>query len=328
MQRVEGKQLCLPGLEKGPDMAKLRQASEDLRHFTRATSTITAYRSDWKAFVAWCESTGRKSLPCDGDTLNLYITDRLEHGSKIASTEKYVAAILHYHQAEGLKAPDRTEVRETMAGAKRQRKEQPRRRSAFSVGELRKMCTKLDRVGSVTCIRDKSLILLACATGLRRSNVTALNYSDLRFVPRRGVAVSIASSKTDQEGKGAVIGVRLGKKELTCPVRALRVWLSYRGTDPGPLFNPVPNETPQVHRRMNPETVNGRIKAAAELIGLDPTTYGGHSPRATCVTGSHLAGTSVLGIMERTGHTTVEMVKEYLRNADPFAGPDPVAGMF
>ena len=326
MPRVETKQLCL--FEKGPDMAELRRASDDMKRCTRASSTMTAYRSDWKAFTAWCASAGRNSLPADSDTLNLYITSRLEGGSKVASTEKYLAAIAHFHQAEGLKMPDRSEVRETMSGARRQRKEKPNRRSAFTVGELRKICTKLDNRRSLTTVRDKALILLGCATGLRRSNLTALNYTDLRFVPRRGVAVSVGSSKTDQLGKGKVIGVRLGKKEVTCPVRALRAWLGYRGTNAGPLFNPVTNEKPAPHRRLHPETVNGRVKAAAALIGLDPKLYGGHSPRATCVTGSHLAGTGVLGIMERTGHTTVEMVKVYLRNADPFSGPDPVAGMF
>lgn len=326
MPRVETEQLCL--FEMGPDMAKLRRASDDMKQFTRASSTMTAYRSDWKAFTAWCASTGRNSLPVDADTLNLYITDRLEGGSKVSSTEKYLAAIAHYHQAEALKMPDRSEVRETMAGARRQRKEQPLRRSAFTTTELRKICAKLDRSPSVVAVRDKALMLIGCATGLRRSNLAGLNLADLRFVPRRGVAISIGSSKTDQTGKGKVIGVRFGKKEVTCPVRAMRAWLSVRGADAGPLFNPVTNETPAPHRRLHPETVNERVKVAAASIGLNPKLYGGHSPRATCVTGAHLAGTGSLGIMERTGHTTVEMVNVYLRNADPFAGPDPVAGMF
>src|SRR5580700_1927003 len=207
MPRVESKQFCL--FETGPDILELRRASDDMKSVTHAHSTMIAYRSDWKAFAAWCASAGRASLPCDSDTLDLYITDRLERGSKVASTEKYLAAIGHFHDAAGLKMPDRAAVRETMAGCRRRRKEKPKRRSAFTSAEVRKICQKIDRSKSITCVRDKALILMGCATGLRRSNLTALNYADLRFVPRRGVAVSVASSKSDQLGKGKIIGVRL-----------------------------------------------------------------------------------------------------------------------
>jgi integrase len=318
MPRVEWEQLSL--FELGPNMSEIRKASAALKRATRARSTQVSYESDWRGFQAWCDSAGRRALPADGDTLALYVTARLQGGLRVSSAERHVAAVAYRHKAEGMAVPDRAEARMIMVGARRQRKERPFQRAALAPGDLARICKKLLAVGTVLGVRDRALLTLGFVTGLRRSNLVALNLADVRFVPRKGVAVTVGASKTDQTGRGQVIGVFRGARVETCPVRALRAWLELRGDDDGPLFTRVRAGGRPELGRLNPDTVNQVLKASVAAIGLDPALYGGHSLRAGCITAAANGGASHLAIMERSGHTTVEMVRRYCRNVDPFAG--------
>ncbi len=264
-------------------------------------------------------------MPADGETLALYVTARLEAGLRAASVERHVAAVVHRHRNAGLAVPDRVEVRAVIAGARRQRKEQPRQKAAVTPGDVRAICARLLKAGGAVAARDRALLVLGFATGLRRSNLVALDLADVRFVPRRGVAVTVRQSKTDQEGRGQVIGVFRGCREQTCPVRAVRAWLDVRGDAAGPLFTRVRAGGLATLERLSGEAVNEFVRAWVCAIGLDPSRYGAHSLRAGFVTAAHNAGSGTLAIMERTGHRSVEMVRRYLRNSDPFAGADPLA---
>lgn len=324
MQRVEFEQLCL--FDLGPDMSKIRREAAAFKRMIRAPQTVANYDSDWRAFEAWCAGAGRASLPADGETLALYVAARLAEGLRVSSLERHVASVAFRHKRQFLPVPDRTEARAVMAGARRQRQEQPRRRAALTPADMRRICTRLVRDASPAAARDRALLSLGFATGLRRSNLAALDLEDLRFVPRRGLAVTVKRSKTDQEGRGLVIGVYRGLREATCPVRAVRAWLAVRGAQHGPLFTRMDTSGRPTLGRLNPETVNVLVKAWVRLVGLDDALYGGHSLRAAFVTAAHNAGSGVLAIMERTGHKSVGMVERYLRNADPFAGGNPIAG--
>jgi len=309
-------------------MAKIREVSVLFRRRTRAPMTHVAYESDWRAFEAWCVSTGRSALPALPETLALYVAARLEPGRGLvglrASTlSRHVSAVAFRHRAAGLAVPDRSDARAVIAGARRLRKEEPRQRLALSPASLRKIGAKLLRVGTADAARTRALLSLGIATGLRRSNLVALDLADVSF-RRKGVVVSVRSSKTDQQGRGCVIGVFRGSREATCPVRCLRAWLAFRGAAPGPLFTRIREHGPTLGR-LGPEWVNQTVKAAVASIGLAPAGYGGHSLRAGFVTAAHNSGTDVLGIMEVTGHKSAEMVKRYLRNADPFGGRNPLA---
>ncbi|MGD0775670.1 MAG: tyrosine-type recombinase/integrase [Candidatus Solibacter sp.] len=327
MPRVEPEQLVL--FDVGPNMSKIREASAALKRRTRAPQTHVAYECDWRAFSAWCTSTGRPALPASAETLALYAAARLQPVAGVrrlrASTvERHVAAIAFRHRAEGAPVPDRAEARAIIEGARRQRLEQPRQRLALTVAMVRKIAARLVRAGTAEAARTRALLALGIGTGLRRSNLVALDLADVSFASRKGVLVRVRQSKTDQTGRGRVIGVFRGAREETCPVRCVRAWLAFRGLEPGPLFTRIREHGPTLGR-LGAEWVNQEVKAAVRLIGVAPAGYGAHSMRAGFVTAAHNCGTDVLGIMEVTGHKSAEMVRRYLRNADPFGAPNPLA---
>jgi len=55
---------------------------------------------------------------------------------------------------------------------------------------------------------------------MRRSELSALDVADI-IETGHGVRINVGRSKTDQEGKGAVVGITYGSNPPTCPVRGL-----------------------------------------------------------------------------------------------------------
>lgn len=144
--------------------------------------------------------------------------------------------------------------------------------------------------------------------------------------------VSLESSKTDQEGRGAEKGIPYGQHPETCPVRALKDWVALAGITEGPLFRPVTR-----HDRILPMRLSDRAvalvvkravlaaKAVAIAAGnrvladsLDPKRYAGHSLRAGFITSAAAAGVSTHDIMRQRGHAREETLRKYIRHATVF----------
>lgn len=87
--------------------------------------------------------------------------------------------------------------------------------------------------------RDAALISLGFALGARRSELVALDLEDLED-DGEGLVVRITRSKTDAEGRGAVLYVPLATELFgVCAVRATRQWRQDLGEEAGPLFRSI-----------------------------------------------------------------------------------------
>ena len=297
----------------------------------RSEATRRAYAADWADFSAWCEAAGRPPLPATPDTVGLYLVSLARGGRLVSTIERRVASISSVHLAAGFAtpAPAGGEVREILAGLRRRLGKAPRHAKApLEVDELRRMLATAppDLLG----VRDRAILLLGFASGLRRSELAALSLSDVE-VERQGVRLVVARSKTDQEGAGRQIGVHRGARAATCPVRAVEAWIVERGRWPGPLFCRLVRRRADrgvtVERaRLSGAAVGAVVKAAALRAGLDPARFGGHSLRAGLATVAAAGGAGELAIMSRTGHRSAEMVRRYIRHASVYA-VDPLAGV-
>jgi len=310
----------------GIDLARLRLVRQGLGRGSRSRGTEKAYACDWRQFRRWCGDAGRPSLPASSDTVMLYVTWLLtERGRRAATAARHVAAVADAHRSAGLANPVSGEVRDVVTAVRRVRSEVPRGKVAMEPSLLRECALGCD-VRTALGLRDRALLVLGFATSLRRSELCRLNLADISF-EQEGVAVMVRRSKTDQLGRGRVLGVWPGKRAATDPVRVLKAWIRARGDWDGPLFARVQTGDVITRRGITGDAVADAVKRAVQRAGRRPAAYGAHSLRAGAVTASAEIGRSDQEIMGLSGHASAAVMRMYVRRVRLFAGRNPLAGV-
>ena len=310
-------QTVLPNAARGVDFEVIAATRERIMKAGLATNTQIAYASAWKIFVAWCDRAQRESLPASEETLLEFAAWSISEGFRLQTVTARLCGVAHHHREAGFASPLGAQVSAFMVKAKRDRKEEPRGKSAVTRFHIVEIAKRLK--DNPIDVRNRTMILLAFVSGWRRSEVSVLQYADVQFV-KEGMTLWLRSSKTDQQAKGRSVGVHKGRSALTCPVRAMKEWLKIRGHWDGPLFvrfTPV--------GAMTRDGLDGRgqvlynaLKEALNDLGEDPRRFGAHSLRAGMVTEASKAGATEASIMRSTGHSTSAMLQRYIRPAKLF----------
>jgi integrase len=276
-----------------------------------APATRRAYRADLDHFQAW-----GGTIPATNDMVAAYIAD---HATvlKVSTLTRRLAAISIAHGTRGLPNPIGSPlVRATMRGIRRahgaaQHQAKPLlREDLFAV-----LAAMRDRLKD---LRDRALLLIGFAGGLRRSELTAINVIDFERV-REGIVLTIRRSKTDQDGVGRKVGIPFGRT-IHCPLTALEGWLSASGIDDGPIFRPVDRHGHVLAGRLSGEAVSLILRNQMAAAGFDPIGYSGHSLRAGFATSATRAGVSTFKIRQQTGHASDTMLSRYVRDGELFLG--------
>jgi integrase len=186
-------------------------------------------------------------------------------------------------------------------------------KSALLTDDIRHMIEGLP--DTLRGLRDASLLLVGFASAMRRSELASLLVSDLEFC-EEGLKLHIRRSKTDQEGKGAIVGICFGANPQTCPIRATKRWLTAAGIESGFVWRAVLKGGRLQKSRMAGDSIGLLVKRAAASIGLDTAKFAGHSLRAGFVTQASRAGVSESSIMRTTRHRSIAMVQRYCREVD------------
>lgn len=281
-----------------------------------AENTRKAYDLDWSLFTRWCAAHSAQEFPASSETLISYVSERIMAGGKVSSAVRAVTAINYRHRHEKASLPGNREVYRFLVGVRRLKSERPLQKHPVSTDDLRRMCARLS--DDPRDIRARAVLVLGFASALRRSNIVALDVEDVAFAPE-GLMLRIRKEKTDQEGKGRTVGVVKGECVDTCPVESVRRWLAIRAASSGPLFVSFNSRLEPTETRLCARQVALTVQRAARGIGLDWRDFGAHSLRAGFVTSAILAGAGEFLVAEQTGHRSLNTLRQYYRNAKPFA---------
>jgi site-specific recombinase XerD len=306
------------------ELAQLDERVTDFIVASKAPATLRAYRSDWRAFTAWCAERSVEALPAAPETVARYLTD-LAGVKAIATLQRRLTSISQAHQAAGHESPTRAiVVRTTWRGIRRTFGVAPARKAPLRAADVRALVGTLDasRLGG---IRDRALLVIGFAGAFRRSELVALDVADIDWTPD-GLVVHILRSKTDQEGMGAAIGLPFGSDPATCPVRTLRAWLDATGIEEGPIFRHVDRHG-FMFGRMSGRAAAERVKRACTAAGLDANRYGGHSLRAGLITSAIEGGATEQRTMLHSRHRSVHVFRTYVRDVNLLDGSNPVAAV-
>lgn len=294
-------------------------AYERLREYVRAAdapNTLKAYKSDLAHFREW-----GGMVPAQPSLVADYLVAHAERLS-MATLRRRLVAIGRAHTTYALPNPVPTElVRLTMKGiARKHGKPQHPMKPLLKEDVLRILACMGD---SLRDTRDRALLLVGFAGGFRRSELVGITMADFEY-RREGVVVTLPRSKTDQEGQGRKVGIPYGRGSV-CPVKALQAWVGMAGITEGPVFRQVAKGG-RLGGALSARAVADIVKERAITAGLDATDLAAHSLRSGMVTSATQAGFASHKIMAQTGHTSLETLHRYIRDADLFT--DNAGGLF
>jgi site-specific recombinase XerD len=280
-------------------------------------ATLRCYASDWRDFAAWCAARGACPLPVHVGVLSVYLSDLASAGRKASTIGRRAAAIAHRHKLTGHEPPTSGEgVKAVLKGIRRTIGTAPDQKAAVTANTLRSMLDLCPN--TLRGHRDRALLALGFAGAFRRSELCALQLSDLTETPD-GLMIRIRHSKTDQEGQGQEIAIPRGARLR--PVEAVQTWLSHAAITDGPLFRAIVWENSVMVARDGPlgsENVAAVVKSYAKRAGLNPTTFAGHSLRSGLITSCVEEGASPVRIAEHSRHRSLDMILVYTRRANLF----------
>src|SRR5215217_471510 len=281
---------------------------------SKAQGTVRAYRTDAAAFDAWCKQHELQAVPADPATIAVFLVDEAERGIAASTIGRRVAAIRYAHKLAGY--PDPTghpDVAETLTGIRRRHGTATEGKAPATAEVVTQMLAHIPP--GLAGQRDRAILALGFSAALRRSELVALDVTDL--VPDRdGLRLMIRRSKTDQEGAGQEIAVPHGRHLK--PVEAVRTWLSAAGIIAGPVFRPVSRAGTIRSARLTDQSIANIVKRYAVAAGLDPRAFSGHSLRAGFVTTAAERNVELTRIMDVTRHRDVRTVTVYVRRANLF----------
>jgi site-specific recombinase XerD len=280
----------------------------------KAPATRRAYRTDFRIFSAWCEQRDLTPLPALPATVAAYLAYEVGQNLRPSTLGRRLAAIQHAHQHAGHEPPTNAEaVKATLRGIRRTLGIAPVRKAPATASRAKAMAHAVP--DSLVGIRDRAILLLGFAGAFRRSELVALDVTDIQPLDG-GLRVTIRRSKVDQEGEGAIIAIARGSTD--CPARALTAWLNAAGIGEGPVFRPINKVGKVSPTRLTDRSVANIVKAYADRAGLDGRMFSAHSLRSGFLTSAAANGASIFKMMDVSRHKSADTLRGYVQDAELF----------
>jgi integrase len=332
----------LPSLVGGDQTpAHLAGLADRARGYVEAASsanTRKAYASDWKHFTAWCRRSNLSSLPPHPQTVGLYITAcasgsaigtaaRAAKGNSVSTIERRLSSLSCNYAQRGLTL-DRKDrhIATVMAGIRNSHAKPPVQKEAVLAEDIIAMVETLER-GSLRGLRDRAMLLIGFAGGLRRSEIVGLDLKAEQTEDGRGwIEILDKGMLVTLRGKTGWREVEIGRgsSNSTCPIVAVETWIKFARLAHGSLFRRVTGQGKAVGpERLNDKEVARLVKRTAMAAGVRGDLseierafkFSGHSLRAGLASS---ADVDERYVQKQLGHASAEMTRRYQRRRDRF----------
>ncbi len=268
-------------------------------------NTCRAVRADLRRYAAWCEAQALDALPVTPARLAAFV-DAMAAVRSPATVRRYVASIAAVQKAAGRgRAHDSAPVRHALLRMHRRKG----RRQGQALGLTWPLRQRLiDTAGErLIDARNRALVALAYDALLRRSELVALQVSDLIEEMHGGGTLLVRRAKTDPEGRGAMVYVASDTLAL------LGAWRRRGGIESGRLFRSV-SKAGVLGERLHPSQVPRIFKSMAQRAGLPEelvARLSGHSARVGAAQDMVASGIELPAILQAGRWKSTVMVNRY-----------------
>jgi len=334
--RRDGNDIALPdhaaGLVGLAGSGSLDRLIDQARDYASKATAENTNKADWAHFASWCRRKGVDPLVPSPAIVGLYITDcaKPRDGApalSVATIERRMSGLSSHFRQRGLvlDLKDR-HIATVWAGIKNAHGKPPMQKEAVLAEDVLAMIATLSF--NLRNMRDRAIILLGYAGGLRRTEIVGLDVGKDNTDDSRGwVEILKDGAVLHIKGKTGWREVEIGRgsADATCPVHALKQWLHYAKIADGPVFRRVHRDNSGVgSERLSDKHVARLIKRLVLASGVGPEKlsdedrvklFSGHSLRAGLASGAEV---DERYIQKQLGHASAEMTRRYQRRRDRF----------
>jgi integrase len=310
---------------------RLVDTARDYAKASTAENTNKAYAADWKHFGRWCRIKGAEPLPPSPEMIGLYLADLAAPVGKtpamtVSTIERRLSGLAwHYHQRGFALDRKNPHIATVLVGIRRKHARPPAQKEAILADDIRAMIATLPH--DLRGLRDRAILLLGYAGGLRRSEIVALD-AHKDDTPDSGGWIDIldggALLTLNAKTGWREVEIGRGSNDQTCPVHALEQWLHFAKIGFGPVFVRTSRDGLRaLEARLSNKHVARLIKQTVLDSGIrsDLTEkdrlalYSGHSLRAGLASSAEV---DERYIQKHLGHASAEMTRRYQRRRDRF----------
>lgn len=311
---------------------RLIDTARDYAAASTAWNTNKAYSADWKHFTRWCRLKGTEPLPPSPEMVGLYLADLAAPTGKapalsVSTIDRRLSGLAWNYRQRGF-ALDRKNrhIATVLAGIKRKHARPPVQKEAILPEDIQAMVATLPY--DLRGLRDRAILLLGFAGGLRRSEVVCLDVhkndtpdSGGWIEAFKGGVLLTLNAKTGWRE----VEVGRGSSDQTCPVHALEQWLHFAKIDFGPIFVRTSRDGKRaLETRLSDKHVARLIKATVLKGGVRSdlpeakrlAMFSAHSLRAGLASSAEVDERYV---QKQLGHASAEMTRRYQRRRDRFS---------
>jgi integrase len=310
---------------------RLVDTARDYARAAASDNTLKAYAKDWAHFARWCRMKGAELLPPSPEMIGLYLTD-LASGSgrspalSVSTIDRRLSGLAWNYTQRGFSLDRKNRhIATVLAGIKRKHARPPVQKEAILAEDILAMVATLPY--DLRGLRDRAILLLGYAGGLRRSEIVSLDvHKD--DTPDSGGWIEIfdkgALLTLNAKTGWREVEIGRGSKDQTCPVHALEQWLHFAKIDFGPIFVGTSRDGKRASEtRLNDKHVARLIKRTVLDAGIRSdlpekdrlALFSGHSLRAGLASSAEVDERYV---QKQLGHASAEMTRRYQRRRDRF----------
>ena len=300
-----------PEVTGHPDTSRMRRVAQAQRNAISEGSQILYYKH-WKAFNDWCYDNSYRALPAHVDTVSLYLAERADDGTKVATLGPVLAAIRHYHESVDLTSPTTNpRVKKTLKGLAHEKPRSADQATAldqeacdaiFEAADIPKGNETPHQTAKRSAF-DKALIAFSRDVLARPETTAAAEWRHIEETPDGKYVLFIPHSKTDQTHQGRYAYLTAETMELLDEMLATRK----RETKPtDKIFG------------ISERQISNRIQAAAEHAGLEGdglnARFRGHSPRIGMAVDLAMEGYDLPALKQAGGWKSDHTVFRYIEH--------------
>lgn len=328
----ENDDLALPSHVAGSGtLDRLVDTARDYARAAASDNTLKAYAKDWAHFARWCRMKGAEPLPPPPEMIGLYLAD-LASGSgrspalSVSTIDRRLSGLAWNYAQRGFSLDRKNRhIATVLAGIKRKHARPPVQKEAILAEDILAMVATLPY--DLRGLRDRAILLLGYAGGLRRSEIVSLDVNK-DDTPDSGGWVEIfdkgALLTLNAKTGWREVEIGRGSKDQTCPVHALEQWLHFAKIGFGPVFVGTSRDGNRASEtRLNDKHVARLIKRTVLDAGIRSelpekerlAQFSGHSLRAGLASSAEVDERYV---QRQLGHASTEMTRRYQRRRDRF----------